>query len=136
MPTAGSLKKAPADAATAGVKLLRLLDQIADELEHLDRSGLDVRAERGRFESVLNQLRSRDRALVASIGAEIRTQRPLQARWWWYLDQKVAADRKRAFVRVADFGLPGLALILVFCFYMVVSWARQPLHVRRMRISF
>ena len=116
VPTAGSLNKAPADAETVGVGLLRLLDQIADDLEHLDQRGVDVRAERGRFQSVLDQLRSRARALVASTGAEIRTQRPPEARWWWHLDQKVAADRKRTYVRAAGIGLLGLAFVLILTY--------------------
>lgn len=93
--------------------LLRVLDDIADELEYLEQRGVDLRAERGRFETVLNQLRRRERSLVALAGAEMPAQRPPDARWWWYLNEKVATDRKRRLRRVIGSTLIGLGVLSV-----------------------
>jgi tetratricopeptide (TPR) repeat protein len=114
-PSARNAKRTE-DTESIGIQLLRLLDQVADELEQLEHSGVDVRAEQGRFESLLDQLRNRARALVASTGAEIQAQRPSEARCWWYLDEKIAADRKRTYARVAGFALVGLAVVLILTY--------------------
>jgi tetratricopeptide (TPR) repeat protein len=108
-----SERKDSDDARTDALLLLRLLDQIAEELEGLEQRGVDVRAERGRFETVLNQLRRRERSLVALAGADLPAQRPPDARWWWVLDQKVAADRRRRLKRVIGVTLLGLGVLSV-----------------------
>jgi len=110
------LNKGSADQASDGAKLLRLLDRVADELERLEQRGVDLRAERGRLESVLNQLRRRERALVAQMGPVMAMQRPADARWWWYLDEQVAADRRRALKRVVGTILVGLGVLVVLYF--------------------
>jgi tetratricopeptide (TPR) repeat protein len=113
-----------------GLLLLRLLDQVADELEFMERRGADLRAERGRFETVLNQLRRRERALVAQVGTDMAAQRPPNARWWWYLNEKVAADRKRLFRRVV--GVMLIALILLSLGYLGYDrFLALPPHVRQ-----
>jgi tetratricopeptide (TPR) repeat protein len=38
-------------------------------------------------------------------------QREPHARWWWYLDEQAAADRKRALIRVGTLVLAGLILV-------------------------
>jgi tetratricopeptide (TPR) repeat protein len=111
--TPRSGRKDSDDAGTDALLLLRLLDQIAEELEDLEQRGVDLRAERGRFETVLNQLRRRERSLVALAGAEMPAQRPPDARWWWVLNEKVAADRKRRLKRVIGVTLIGLAVLSV-----------------------
>jgi tetratricopeptide (TPR) repeat protein len=108
-----SERKDSNDAGTDALLLLQLLDQIAEELEDLEQRGVDVRAERGRFETVLNQLRRRERQLVALAGAEMPGQRPPDARWWWHLNEKVAADRKRRLRRVIGVTLLGLGVLSV-----------------------
>jgi tetratricopeptide (TPR) repeat protein len=118
-----------------GLLLLRLLDQGADELESLEQRGLDLRAERGRFETVLNQLRRRERALVTQVGSEMSAQRPSNARWWWYLNDKVAADRKRSFKRVV--GITLLALILLSLGYLGYNrFIALPPHARQASAHF
>jgi tetratricopeptide (TPR) repeat protein len=93
--------------------LLRLLDNVVDVLEGLEQRGVDLRAERGRFETVLNRLRRHERTLVTLVGAEMRAHRPPNAHWWWHLDEKVAADRRRGLGRVIGATLIGLAALLV-----------------------
>ncbi|NIO42591.1 MAG: tetratricopeptide repeat protein, partial [Burkholderiales bacterium] len=82
----------------------------------MEQRGADLRAERGRFETVLNQLRRRERSFVAQVGTDLAAQRPPNARWWWYLNEKVAANRKRLFKRVV--GVTLIALILLSLGYL------------------
>lgn len=82
-------------AEMGGLVLLQKLDRVADELERLEERGADMRAERVRFENVLSELRRRDKVFVVKVGPAMAAQRPADARWWWYLDEQVAAKRWR-----------------------------------------
>jgi tetratricopeptide (TPR) repeat protein len=122
-------------AGTDGLALLRLLDQVADELERLEGRGVDLRAERGRWEGVLAQLDRRRKALVKQVGAAMAAQRPPGARWWWRLDERVAADRQRRLKRVVAGTLMGVGLLaLAFLFYERVL--APPPHIRQANARF
>jgi tetratricopeptide (TPR) repeat protein len=108
-----TLNKGSADRASDATRLLRLLDHVANELERLEQRGVDLRAERGRLEGVLMQLRRREKALVTQMGPLMAKQRPADARWWWYLDEQVAAGRRRALKRGAGTLLVGLGVLTV-----------------------
>lgn len=115
--------------------LLRLLDRVSDELERLEGRGVDLRAERGRLESVLAQLQRHDKALVAQIGPALATQRPAGARWWWHLDEQVAAKRRRLLKRTALGTLLGLGLLVAaYLFYDRVL--APPPHIRQANAHF
>jgi tetratricopeptide (TPR) repeat protein len=122
-------------AGADGLALLRLLDQVADELERLEGRGVDLRAERGRWEGVLAQLDRRGKALVAQVGATMATQRPPGARWWWRLDERVAADRQRRLKRAVVGTLLGIGILaLAFLFYERVL--APPPHIRQANARF
>jgi Flp pilus assembly protein TadD len=112
------------------LQLLCLLDHVADELEHLEQQGVDLRAERTRFESALSQLSHRQRVLVKQVGSEMAHQRPQDARWWWYLDEKVAADRRRVIKRAVAAVIFGLSLLMALYFLYDRVLAPPP-HVRQ-----
>jgi tetratricopeptide (TPR) repeat protein len=96
-----------------GIALLQLFDRIADRIDLLEKKGADLRAERGRFESLQKQLRRRGAVLVARVGDALARERPSEARWWWYIREQITADRKRRLFRVARFVLAGLVLLTV-----------------------
>jgi tetratricopeptide (TPR) repeat protein len=79
------------------LELLHVLDQGADGLAKLEAAGVDVRAERVRFETVQRQLRRRQGLFLAEAGAAFREERtavqPERGRWWWFLDKAVARQR-------------------------------------------
>jgi len=120
-----SKRKVSDNADVNPLLLLRVLDDIADQFEYLEQRDVDLRAERGRFQTVLNQLRRRERLLVALAGAEMPAQRPPDARWWWHLNEKVAADRKRRLRRVIGAALIGVGVLLVL--YLLYDQFLAPL---------
>ena len=103
------------------LELLHLLDRGADALAELEASGMDVRAERGRFETVQRQLRRRQGRFLAEAGAALQEERvaiqPDRARWWWFLDEAVSRERARRLRRwlvgtlVAALALAGAGLV-------------------------
>ena len=117
-------------AGADGLALLRLIDRVADELERLEARGVDLRAERARLEHVLGQLERHKRKLVAEMGGALAAGRPAEARWWWHLDERVAADRRRSLKRVVTVTLAGLVLLaLVYVLYD--RFIAPPPHIRQ-----
>lgn len=102
------------------LELPRLFDQITTALEELTQSGVDVRAERARFESVQERLRSYRARFVREVGEALREERsairPDRARWWWYLDEIVAQERKQRLRRL----LIGAGVIILG---LAIAWA-------------
>jgi tetratricopeptide (TPR) repeat protein len=101
------------------LELLHLLDQVTGALTELDAAGVDVRAEHARFETVQARLRRYRHRFLAEAGASLREERaavqPDQARWWWFLDEIVAQERKQRLRQVLKW-----AAIAVFI--LVVAW--------------
>ncbi len=111
----GSLRGAGERAAT----LLYLLDEIHELMAALDGTGLDLRAEAVRVETLAGLLQAKDALLVAEVRrlGGLRAARaalePESARWWWYLDERVAARRARALRRALVIAGGALAALLV-----------------------
>lgn len=91
------LKGAGADALT----LLQALDRVTILLDELEAQGLDVRPERTRLETVLNRLHREAPTLVRELRAvgglakaRETAQRPDAP--WWHLDERLRAERRRA----------------------------------------
>jgi tetratricopeptide (TPR) repeat protein len=101
------------------LRLLHLLDQMADLLVELEATGTDVRAEHTRLETVQRQLRRQQGRFLAEAGEafpEERTAiRPDQARWWWFLDEAAAQQQRQRVRRALTWGLLGI-------FACVVAW--------------
>jgi Tfp pilus assembly protein PilF len=102
------------------LELLHLLDQAAVALKELEQTGMDVRAERTRFESVQERLRSYQARLLREIGTALEEERsavqPDRARWWWYIDEDIAQQRRRRVRRI----LIGSAIAVLV---LAVAWA-------------
>ncbi len=121
-------------AAPQVLKLLHLLDQAAEALAELEAAGMDVRAERVRFETVQRQLRRRQGRFLAGAGAALREERaavqPDRVRWWWFLDEAVALQRRQQLRRVLVWAL--VAVILLAVTWLVYDrFIAPPPHVRQ-----
>jgi len=101
------------------LELIHLLDQAADALAELESSGVDVRAERVRFDTLQRQLRSRQVRLLAEAGAGFQKEReavqPDRTRWWWFLDEAVAQQRAHRLRRT-------LIGILAAAVLLAIAW--------------
>ncbi len=81
--------------------LLYLLDRMHELVAALRETGVDLRAEAVRIETVERLLQARDAVLVAEVrrlgglSSARAALKPEPARWWWYLDECVAARRAR-----------------------------------------
>ena len=106
-------------AGTQALALLHLLDQAAQGLAELEAAGVDVRAERVRFETVQRQLRRRHDRFLAEAGAALREERasvqPDQTRWWWFLDQAATRQQRRQLRH-------RLVGVLVAAVLLLVAW--------------
>jgi tetratricopeptide (TPR) repeat protein len=101
------------------VQLAHLLDQTADLLAEMEAAGVDLRAERGRCETVYRQLRRQKGRFLAEAGKTFQEERaaiaPDRARWWWFLDEELALERRKRLRRVLLWG----GVLIVGC---VISW--------------
>jgi len=114
--------------------LLQCLDRIDDVAERLGHRGVDLRAERARIETIHNTTLRKSpifaRALAGewdTLRAEVEATRP---RWWWCLDQHIAAARARR-RRRAGRALVGAALALGTVAAVYVLFLRPEGTVRR-----
>jgi tetratricopeptide (TPR) repeat protein len=131
----GGVKQPLNGQSVDGIALLQLFDRIADRMDLLEQKGADLRAERGRFESLQKQFRRRGAALVARIGDALVRERPSEARWWWYIQEQINADRKRRLLRMAKFALAGLVLLAVL-YLLYDRFLAPPPRVRQANAAF
>ncbi len=121
-------------AGSQALDLLHLLDWIAQRLAELETSGVDVRSERVRFETIQRQLCRRQRRFVAEVGAALREERasvqPDQTRWWWFLDEAVTQQQQRQLRRRLTGGLVAAVLLLV-AYLAYDHFIAPPPHVRQ-----
>lgn len=114
--------------------LLHILDQVAEGLAELEAAGVDMRAERVRFETVQMQLRRRQGRLLAEAGAAFQEERaavrPDRARWWWFLDEAVSQQRMRRLRRWLVGGL-AMALLLLGAWWAYDRFVAPPPQVRQ-----
>ncbi len=116
------------------LELLHLLDKAAAALDELEQTGVDVRAERTRFESVQERLRSYRVPFVRETGAAYQEERatvqPDRARWWWYIDEIVAQERKKRLRRLLIGG--GIAILVLAIAWVVYDrFIAPPPNVRQ-----
>ncbi|MCC7353377.1 MAG: tetratricopeptide repeat protein [Anaerolineae bacterium] len=103
------------------VLLLDWLDRIAVLATQLEADGADLRPERARLGTVEAQLRDRARQLVREAGAEFPRARqeaePTPDRWWWYVDE-IAAEQRRQQLRRLGLMALGLAAVVVAIWFV------------------
>jgi len=107
--------------------LLCLLDTIHELMARLKETGIDLRAETVRVETVEGLLRSKDAILVremrqvGGLAAVRNVLKPARSQWWWYLDELLAARRRRRARRwlLAAGGVVAVLLVLWSLYHFV-----------------
>lgn len=93
--------KIKAMTAAEALSWLQDMDHVDILFEQLKATGLDLRPEQGRFQSIQTRLEKQAGPLLRSLGgsAALNAQRPRPApppeKWWWYLDQRVTARQQQ-----------------------------------------
>ena len=115
------------------LELLHLFDQTADTLVELEELGVDVRAERSRFETIQHQIRGRQRRFLAEAGVALLKERaavqPARERWWWFLDEALADQRARGLRRTL-IGVVATAALLAVVWLAYDRFLAPPAEVR------
>ncbi|MCX7683299.1 MAG: tetratricopeptide repeat protein [Anaerolineae bacterium] len=116
------------------LSLLHLMDRAAASLAELEALGVDVRAEQVRFESVKGQLRNRKTRFLREAKTALLEERalvqPERDRWWWFLDEEVALERKQNLRRWA-IRLAVAAVLLLIGWFIYDRFIAPPPEVRR-----
>jgi len=102
--TAEGLLPLMRERTSAVSQLLGIFDQLDARIPTLEQQGVDLRGERGRWEALQRGLRSRARWAVSAITswpAARQQAQPQPEQWWWRLDETLAAERRRAWLRGA-----------------------------------
>ena len=90
-------------------QLLHDLDRIVELFDELDAQGMDLRAERGRWQEVQGAVRRHADALRAALAplGGIRTLRAgrepapsPQTHWWWWLDVRARQKTRRGLLKI------------------------------------
>lgn len=105
----------------AAAELLATLDRIAVLFGELEAQGMDLRPERGRWEGLQRAVDNRIGYVVRSVPDWDAARRQAQAtpdRPWWYLDQTLAATRRRNRRRALVTAVGVVALVAL----LVVAW--------------
>jgi tetratricopeptide (TPR) repeat protein len=104
------------------LELLRLIDRAVDALMELEAAGMDVRPEHLRLKTVQQRLRRQQSRFVTEVGVALQEERaalqPDRARWWWFLDEAVAQERKgRLRQRLTWTGVAASVLVVAWLVY-------------------
>lgn len=97
--------------STQALFVLRDLDQLYTLFDQLTVAGLDLLAEEGRFKALQGRVRQSAGPLLKALGGAsvLAEHRPMPApsreRWWWYIHERVAAQRQRRFRRLTIFAV-------------------------------
>jgi tetratricopeptide (TPR) repeat protein len=116
--------------AQAAFQVLHDLDEVQSRLQELEAAGLDLLAERGRFESIQHRFQKEAASLLKALGgaAALTAQRPQPLppaeSWWWYLDEWVARQQRRL---IRQIGLiVGVIILLLGGLYVAFQTVLAP----------
>ncbi len=118
----GKLKYGDREDAEA---ILHLLDQANAALRTLEEKGVKMPAEEVRFESLTSQIESKQARLLQKLGGakalsalrEARDPQDLdEAHWWWYLDHKIASERRARWRSIGMWSVLGLIAFALLAF--------------------
>ncbi|MEA3340193.1 MAG: hypothetical protein U9R15_09520 [Chloroflexota bacterium] len=116
------------------LKLLHLLDLVDEALVELETGGMDVRAERARFETVQGRLRRYRRRFLSEVGAALEEERaaarPDRVRWWWFLDEAAAQERRQKLRRLLAWSLAAV-VFLAAAWFVYDRFVAPPPNVRQ-----
>lgn len=102
--------------------ILIQLDNIEANLEELVVSGMDVRSEESRWQSLLSRISSRPEPLAAAARSAggmstLRAKHPPADSFWWHLDQMVRQKRTRSIRRMM------VSLVTIVGGLLLIYWA-------------
>ena len=112
-------------AGAQAVDFLRLMDKVQSLFTKLETTGVDLRAEQSRWETIGRQLHSQAKVLVREIHkvGDLKhlqeTIKPSSDRWWWFLDQEVNRQRQQSIRRILVGG--GIALLILVVISLLSS---------------
>lgn len=100
------------------------LDRLIEVWPIVQETGVDLRGEQSRWETLQAQLKQRGPRVLAAWGgrqalAAARADvSPEKSRWWWWLDQTVAEQRRRRILKATGivFTLIAIAALALFLF--------------------
>jgi hypothetical protein len=103
--------------------LLTLLDRIDQTFDDLIASGMDVRPEQSRWESLLNRVNSRPEPIVRAAAVagglpKLRAEHAVGDSFWWHLDAELTRRRAHTLRRTV-ITLVALAVIVVGAFWAI-----------------
>lgn len=113
--------------------MLRLRDQVEQEMSRLQEGGLDLRPENTRTETVDNifyrkaPIISRELRHVGGLSGARRAEQPLEEHWWWYLDQYWAERQRKRAIKSASIIVGVLVLIIAGNYVMTRFFGLSPL---------
>lgn len=101
------------------VNFLHMMDQMQALFHRLEERGIDLRAERTRWRTIEQQLRSRAASLIKAtrkVGglAQLReTINPGPDRWWWFLDEESHRRQRQTLKRMAVGAVAALLVLTI-----------------------
>ena len=134
----GGLERASAEDALG---LLRMFDEMDTLHASLSADDVDLRAEDSRLDTIQLILRRKAGLVLRLLGqkggiAALRTARaPSHDRWWWYLDEYVAAQRKQTLRSLARTGIVLLILFAVAAAVYQTWFKPDPAVIARMNYT-
>ena len=93
--------------STEAVQLVHNLDQAFSLLEQLEKKGLKLEPELGRFDFSQARIKQEAKRLLKALGGPSGLEEyrpspiPAPERWWWYINEIVAERRRQALRRAA-----------------------------------
>jgi tetratricopeptide (TPR) repeat protein len=123
------------------LSLLHRLDRLYEGHRELEASGLDMRSEKTRIETVHNILDEKAGAAVRILDAHRGFARaraeidPTPERWWWYLDERVAERQARRLRRAVRMGAGAAVLLAVLVLVYVRFFRPDEATLRRYELS-
>jgi hypothetical protein len=130
----------PGTPAEDVVGFLRRLDTLDTEYPRLLETGIDLRPELTRLETVHRDLSDKDHVVLQALGgpggiAQLRAQyRAPESHWWWYLDERVAQRRAQRLHRLAWGALIG-AIVVAILAALYIRFLR-PDEATRQRLEY
>lgn len=113
-------------------ELFGWLDQIAGLWPALQASGVDLRAEQVRWDSLQAAVRRRAPRLLRewqgpqSLVEARQAVQPDQSQWWWWIDQAVSQDRQRRLVKGLAITAAVVGVVLLGAFVLAKLFPVDP----------
>jgi tetratricopeptide (TPR) repeat protein len=118
--------------------VLQMLDEMDSLHTELTREGVDLRTAESRIGTIQLILRRKAALVLRLLGqrggiAALRaTRAPVRQRWWWYLDEYVAEQRKRSLLGMARVGIILIVIIAAAAFIYQTWFPPDPVASARM----